>query len=1210
MPAAPGSHGFPAIDDFLNSRLEALLGVPRDDVDRWAPLHRYGLDSPKSVALAADLSEFLARPVPVTTVWDHPTLESLSRALAHGPGAGPGNGSGPAGRGTHGTSRPPRDPGPYDEPVALVGIGCRLPGAPDPQAFWRLLVDGRDAVRTMPAERRDLLEDGGRSMGTAPYRWGGFLDGVDLFDPLFFGISPREARAMDPQQRLVLELAWEALEDAGIPPGGLADTDTGVFLGSSWSDYAALAHHGGVPRDIGSHVATGTHDSIIANRVSYALGLQGPSVTLDTACSSSLVAVHLACQAIRTGDSGLVLAGGVNLNCFTGHFEAMERIGALSPDGRCKTFDARANGYVRAEGAAVVVLAPLGTALERGLPVYCLIRGSAVTNDGLSNGLTAPSPRAQEAVLRTAYRRAGLSPSLVDYVECHGTGTPLGDPIEARAIGTVLGHGRGPGDPVRIGSVKTNIGHLEPAAGVAGLVKTALALRNGVLPASLHYTSPNPRIPFAEANLAVQDRTTAWPRRSDARRAGVSAFGFGGTNCHVVVEELPHPDGTVLLLAEDSQQALADRVTRLRAELADPARVTDAELPAFCHRALRTRGAGPFRLAAAARGVAELREQLDAFGAGRACPGLATGESGTSRPRVAFLCSGTGSQWLGMGRQLLAGLPAFRRSLMRCDARMRELLGLSVADRLLAAEEHAGLDDMAVAQPLLFSIQVALADAWRSLGVVPDLVLGQSIGEFAAAHLAGALDFDDASLLAARHARLVQRLAVGRGDTAVVAAGADLVRPLLAAADGRLTLAGRNGPASTLVSGDSPALDELAERLGADGIACHRVRMGYPAHSPLTEPVLAPLRAALGGITPSAPRTPLISTVTAEEITDDSLGPDYWVRNVRGESRLMDAVRTMAARGIDAVIELSPHPVLLKPVRETLEGRPVACLPSLQRGTDDAWSLLSSLGELYAAGHPVTPGPLLSGVRGRHLTPDRGGAPLRAVRAPEPAPGPDEPVHLVPVTAHSAEALLDTCRELSNHLEREPGLPVPDLAYTLGTRRTHRGHRVALLARGRQDLLDGLARVADGTPHPDLVRGAVTGHRDRRIAFVFSGSGTHWPGMGRDLLGWHTGFRERMEDCDAAVRAVAGWSVLDALAASPEASRLDDVDVQQPVVFALQVALAGLWTDLGVTPAAILGHSLGEVAAACAAGALSVEDGARVSVARSHLLRHRAGPVP
>ncbi|MFD3660325.1 acyltransferase domain-containing protein [Streptomyces sp. NPDC058659] len=1134
------------------------MDLPKDSVDRWTPMHRYGLDSLKFTHLATSLSEFVGWKVPVTWMWQYPSVDELCRALVNGPRAAE-----PA----PGAERRTASASASHEPIAIVGIGCRFPGGPDPSSFWKLLSEGRDAVGPVPAARRDLLR------GSA--RWGGFIDGIDQFDPLFFGISPREAVQMDPQQRLILELAWEALEDAGVAPDSLVGTETGVFMASCWGDYAALAHYRGPDVQITPHTATGMHDGIIANRVSYVLGLQGPSMAIDAACAGSLVSVHAGCQSIWMGESELVLAGGVNLSFVSDYYTAMDAMGALAPDGRCKSFDARADGYVRGEGAGVVVLAPLSVALERDLPVYCVIKGSSSQNDGLSNGMTAPNPQAQELMLRNAYRRAGIAPSLVDYIECHGSATPLGDPIEANAIGAVLGGDRAA--PLRLGSVKSNVGHLEAAAGIVGLVKLALSIRNRVLPPSLHYTSPNPQILFDEYNLTVQDRLTAWPRRSDARRGGVSSFGFGGAICHVVVEELPQPEGTLLLLAEDSREALAERAAALRDE---------DDLRAVCRR---TPADGTFRLAAAARDMTELRTQLDAFTAGTPADGLHVGEATGRRPRVAFLFSGNGSQWVGMGRQLLAGMPVFRRSMMRSDKRMRELLGFSLVDQMLAADGR--IDDMDVFQPLLFSIQVALADAWRSLGVEPDVVVGQSVGEFAASHIAGALDFEDASRLAAGHGRLLQQLAVGRGDGIVVTTGADAVRPYLT---GQLTIAGYNGLNSTLVTGTPEEIDGLVQRLTEEGVTSHRVRMGHAPHSPLVDHVLAPLKVELDGIKPRTTRVPMVSTVTGELVDGTELGPDYWADNLRGEIRVVDALTTLRDHDVDAVIEVSPHPVLLKSVAEILPA--ATTLPSLRRGTDEAWTLLGSLGALHAAGHPVTAGPFLAGDRGRHVTPSQGDA------------APDEQVHLVPVTARTADALADTCRELSNHVERDAGLRVSDLAYTLATRRAHHNQRIALFARNRQDVLDGLARVAAGQPHPDVVTGTVAGNSDRRVALVFSGGGTQWVGMGRELLRSHAGFRTWMNACDAAVRAAGGCSVLDQLDAPADEARFEEMDFQQPVLFALQVSLAKVWLGLGIQPTAVVGHSLGEVAAACVAGSLSLDDAARVVVARSHLLERKAAP--
>ncbi|MFD5436049.1 acyltransferase domain-containing protein [Kitasatospora sp. NPDC127067] len=1151
MPQERAARDISAVTDFLLTRFAELLDLSANSVDRWAPMHRYGLDSLKSVNLAAALSEFLGWQVPATWMWQYPTVDGLARALVEGPRAAE-------------PAPTTRRRTPSHEPVAVVGIGCRFPGGPDPSAFWRLLVEGGDAVGPVPGARRELLND--------RVRWGGFIDGIDRFDPLFFGISPREAVQMDPQQRLILELSWEALEDAGIAPHSLVGSDTGVFMASCWGDYAALAHYRGPDSQITPHTATGMHDGIIANRVSYILGLQGPSMAIDSACAGSLISVHVGCQSIQLGESDLVLAGGVNLSFVSDYYTAMDAMGALAPDGRCKSFDARANGYVRGEGAGVVVLAPLSVALERDLPVYCLIKGSSSNNDGLSNGMTAPNPQAQEKMLRTAWQRAGISPDLVDYIECHGSATPLGDPIEANAIGAVLGGDRP--QPLRLGSVKSNVGHLEAAAGIVGLVKLAMSMRNGVLPPSLHYTAPNPQILFDEYNLTVQDRLEPWPRHSDARRGGVSSFGFGGSICHVAVEELPRPEASLLLLAADSREALAERARALR----------DAtDLRALCRR---TPGDGPFRLAATARDMAELRSSLDAFGSGAQSPGLSVGEQAGRRPRVAFLFSGNGSQWVGMGRQLLAGQPVFRRSMMKSDKRMRELLGFSLVEQLLAPDGR--LDDMDVFQPLLFSLQVALAETWRSLGVEPDVVVGQSVGEFAASHIAGALDFDDASRLAAHHGRLLQLLAVGRGEGIVVMTPADEVRPHLT---GGLTLSGYNGLNSTLVTGTPREIDDLVERLTAAGVTNHRVRMGHAPHSALVDHVLAPLKVELDGIRPRSTRIPMISTVTGELVDGAELGPDYWADNLRREIRVVDALTKLRDHDVDAVIELSPHPLLLKSASEIL---PATTLPSLRRGADEASTLLGSLGALYTAGHPVAAHPFLAGDRGRHVAPSPGDAAA------------DGQLHLVPVTARTAGALTDTCRELSNHVERDPGLRVSDLAYTLAARRTHHSHRIALFARNRQDVLDGLARVAAGQPHPDVVTGTVSGNADRRVALVFSGGGTQWVGMGRELLRSHAGFRASMHACDTAVRAAGGFSVLDHLAAPAEEARYEEMDFQQPVLFALQVSLAKVWLDLGIEPTAVVGHSLGEVAAACVSGALSLEDAARVVVSRSHLLERKA----
>ncbi|CAL9324723.1 hypothetical protein SUDANB66_06619 (plasmid) [Streptomyces sp. SudanB66_2053] len=882
-------------------------------------------------------------------------------------------------------------------------------------------------------------------------------------------------------------------------------------------------------------------------------------MAIDTACSSSLVAVHLACQSIWAGESEFALAGGVNLNLFSDHFLAMRRVGALSPDGRCKTFDASANGYVRSEGATVVVLAPLAVAVERGLPVYCLVRGTAVNNDGLSNGLTAPNPRAQEELLSTAYERAGVSPALVDYVECHGTGTPLGDPIEAQSIATVLGRNRK--KPLRVGSVKTNIGHLEPAAGVTGLAKLALSLSNGVLPASLHFQRLNPQIDFTTSSLQVQEHTAPWPRRHPGpRHAGVSAFGLGGTNSHVVVEEYPAPQGKLLALADDSSAGLAARASAL----------LEADRMQPC---TGVTGSGRWRLAIVYRDVAELRAALSAFIQGRSHPAVHTGKAPDARPRVGFLCSGTGAHWVGMGRQLMAGSPVFRRSLMRGDHRMRALLGFSVIEELLAAEDDNRFDDMAVVQPLLFCLQVALADVWRSLGVEPDVVLGQSIGEFAAAHLSGALDFSDATLLVAAHARLVGQLLPGQGGAAVFATSPQWLTSRL----GRLTVAAHIGPSATLVAGDPGELRSLAEVAATHGVASHHVRMGYAPHSPQLDPHLDRLRDELTPLSPRSCRVPMLSTVTGGHVQGGELGPHYWVRNVREPSDLVAAMRHLEAT---VVIEVSPHPVLAKALSGTVE-----CFPSLQRGMDEGASLLAALAQLFIAGHPLKDVPLLHGTAGRHSGTKRNATTVAA----------DRP-HIVPVSAHSPEALVDTCRELAGYVEANKAVRISDIAYTWATGRTPLSHRAAVVANSREGLIESLTRIAAGEMPASVVQSQP------RIAFAFSGSGTYWPGMGRELLTWHRGFRERLEQCDAVIGDLTGWRVSDQLMRG----QLATVDVQHPVLFALQTALAQVWLDLGLVPVAVVGHSVGEIAAAYLAGALTLEDAARVVVERSRLIQNES----
>ena len=657
------------------------------------------------------------------------------------------------------------------EPIAIVGIGCRFPGASGPQAFWRLLRDGVDAIRDVPASRWDkdaYYDPDPWKPGRMNSRRGGFLEDVDRFDPLFFGISPREVGSMDPQQRLLLEVAWEALEDAGQPPDALAGTETGVFVGVSSFDYYELLTKDSANFD--AYTGTGNLSAVKANRLSYFLDLHGPSLAIDTACSSSLVAAHLACQSLRSGESTLALVGGVHLLLSPGMSVGYAKGGFMAPDGRCKTFDARADGYVRGEGAGIVVLKRLSEAQARGDRVYAVVLGSAVNQDGASNGITAPNPLAQEAVLAAAYRNAGVSPGRVHYVEAHGTGTKLGDPIEVKALAAVLSRDRAPGDVCALGSVKTNIGHLEAGAGIAGLIKVALSLANRQIPPSLHYETPNPYIPFDEIPLRVQRALGPWPAGPSPACAGVSSFGFGGTNAHVVLEEAPEPEpaarqepdrpGHLLCLSAKSEAALRQLAAGYQRHLRDHPEIPVADI---CHTARIGRSHFKHRVAVVGASTAELQRSLEAAAGGRDAPSVLRGEAGgRKRPKVAIVFTGGSATRDVVCSALLETEPALRAAVERCAAVLRR--GTLPPDEVFDLD--AGEGTMA-ASGAVFSLQYGLAELLSSWGVLPDAVMGSGSGEHVAACVAGVLRLETALKLAAASPE----------ERAAVAAGAAFGRP-------------------------------------------------------------------------------------------------------------------------------------------------------------------------------------------------------------------------------------------------------------------------------------------------------------------------------------------------------------------------------------------------------------------------------------------------
>ncbi len=921
----------------LLRRAGELLDIPAASVDPDTPLSDLGLTSLHAVALSEALAEWTGCPVPTSVFWETPTLGGVvDRVLDRGRSAGRREPSGSTAQA-----------GPADrEPVAIIGIGCRLPGAATPAQLWELLLAGRTTADGLELHTSD---------GTRARLEGSFLDDVDSFDAAFFGISPREAASMDPQQRLLLETAWEALEDAGAVPATLAGSATGVFVGVSGYDHGRL--HFGTP-DADLHIGTGSALSIAANRLSYAFHLTGPSMSVDTACSSSLVAVHLACRSLWEGESELALAAGVNVILDGAVGDAFARAGFLSPDGRCKTFDAAADGYGRGEGCAVVVLKPLSRALADGDLVHAVIKSTAVNQDGHSNGLTAPSGTAQEGLLTAAYRRAGVAPDGVGYVEAHGTGTALGDPIEARAIGRALGGSRRAGQPLYIGSVKSNLGHLEAAAGITGLVKAALCVNRRTIPPTAGYRTPNPDIDFDGLGLRVPDAAVAWPEGYDEAIAGVSSFGFGGTNAHIVLGEPPaaapyegagqeerEPGGALLLPVSGTDPADAGRQSEGYRELleADP-----ALLGALAHTAGARRTQHRFRRALVAGGAREAGALLAGVAAQPPDRPVPSGRPGP----IAFVFSGQGNQWVGMGRELLRDEPVAAAVLGECDDILEKLTGWSLLERLTTDEEPAaGYDDPAVLQPALVSVQLAVARLLESWGIAPRACVGHSLGEISAAAATGALSTEEALFLSVTRGE-VMREATGTGSTALLGLGADEVRTRIEALGGAVDIAAWNAPRSTLIAGDGPTVERLVRQAASDG-AFARVLPGTTAfHSRFVEPLHDRLTDRMRDLAPQDVIATLISTVTGHPVDGGALDGAYWGRNLREPVRFAQAVRHLTDAGCRTFVEIGAHPTLTPALLETAAdaGVDIMTVPTLRRGEPSRTALLHTAAALYESG--------------------------------------------------------------------------------------------------------------------------------------------------------------------------------------------------------------------------------------------------------------------
>ncbi|MFJ3146688.1 type I polyketide synthase [Streptomyces halstedii] len=986
-PAGPGTDGEPSwrhrlrrlsepegrklLTELVRGEAAAVLG--HESAAGFAaerPFREVGFDSLTAVELRNRLVASTALPLALTAVFDHPTAAALAAHLFAGL-----SGTEPDTDGTTGTAAADpaagvggeAGPAAADEPLAIVSMACRFPGGVrSPDDLWRLVADGVDAVTALPADRGwsldTLYDPDPLHPGTFYTTGGGFLDGAAEFDAEFFGISPREALAMDPQQRLLLETSWEALERAGLDPASVRGSEGGVYVGVAAQGYGTGPQN---PSDeVEGHLLSGTVTSVASGRVAYTLGLGGPAVTVETACSSSLVALHLAGQALRAGDCSFALVGGAAVMASPDVFVEFSRQQGLSPDGRCRSFAEGANGTGWGEGVGVLLVERLSDARRLGHPVLALVRGTAVNQDGASNGLTAPSGPAQQRVIRTALATAGLSGADIDLVEAHGTGTVLGDPIEAQALLATYGQDRPADRPLWLGSLKSNIGHTQAAAGVAGVIKTVLALRNGVLPGTLHAQEASSRVDWSAGAVRLLTNARPWdaPDGDRPRRAGVSAFGMSGTNAHAVLEEAPaleaplaqdtgrepsEDTGTTVpwLLSAMTPAALRRQARRLGEHLrADP----DGGAAGPARALAATRPALPFRAAATGRDRDALLGWLDALAAGEPAPDAVRDRARGGR--TVFVFPGQGSQWAGMAVAALDTSETFAAAIDACERALAPHTDWSLTEVLRGAPGAPTPDRVDVVQPVLFAVMVALAAHWRATGVTPDAVVGHSQGEIAAACVAGALSLDDAALVVALRSRALLRLA-GRGGMVSVAASTERTTRLLPAG-GRVCVAAVNGPGAVVVAGEPQELAALLAACEREGVRAKTIPVDYAAHSAQVAEIEDELREALTGIRPRASAVPLYSTVTGEPVAGESLDASYWYRNLREPVGFAGATRTLLDAGHTLFVEVSPHPVLLAGIEAVAAeaGREVAAVGTLRRGDGGRDRLLASLTEAWAAG--------------------------------------------------------------------------------------------------------------------------------------------------------------------------------------------------------------------------------------------------------------------
>ncbi len=971
------------IEVWLIAHISKGLGIDAQRIDVNLSLARYGLDSIVAIELTADLEDWLERPIPETLLWDEPTIRAIALHLSgeketadtdRVPAQKAGseissakfpNKQAPTKAASANNKSDLQSVGFFNsaESIAIIGMGCRLPGAKNPEAFWQLLRNGLDAIVEVPPERWDaenFYDPDPSVAGKMMSRWGGFLTDIDLFDPQFFGISPREATHMDPQQRLLLEVTWEALEHAGLVPDTLAGSQTGVFTGISTNDYSKS--YFSAPNSIDAYTNIGNAHSITASRLSYLLDLHGPSMAIDTACSSSLVAIHLACQSLRSGETTLALAGGVNAILSPDATISFSKARIISADRHCKPFDASADGLVRGEGCGIVILKRLSDAQADGNRILAVIRGSAVNQDGRGNGLTAPNPLAQQAVIRQALKQAGITPAQLGYVVAQGTGTPLGDAVEFQALQSVLADQPTTTQRCALSSVKANIGHLEAAAGVASVIAAIQSLQHEEIAPQLHFQRPNLRISLEHTSLCIPTEVQAWPKGDQSRFVGVSAFSISGTNAHLVLEEAPvlPQDSTfaerpmhLLTLSASNKRALTDLVKSYEHYLATPSSATLSEM---CFTTNTGRTHFSHRLAAIAETREGLLNSLRTFATDFKEAGLFSGQRAEhDQPKVAFLLSGEGTEYEHMGYQLYETQPVFRAAFDQCA----DILEIDLEQPLLSVLHpapgiHSPLHKSTYAQPALFALEYAQAALWRSWGIVPDAVMGYGVGAYVAAHLAGALSLEDALKLVIECGQLVQKVPQVNVALMIHASEAQVAEVLIPYHQ-HASIVAIHAPNRIVINSTKTMIEQIQEVFSSRDIVTSSVSFSYTSSLSLSTTLLGAFERVAKIIPHEKLSVPFISTLTGQRLSPgEMLRSDYWVRHICEPIRFADGIDTLSQEGCQFFIELGPSSLLSEMGRELMPEEKGTWLPCLsQKQANDWQGLLIALGTLYVNGRDI-----------------------------------------------------------------------------------------------------------------------------------------------------------------------------------------------------------------------------------------------------------------